>query len=323
MLVGALYVLWYLKPLSDAGLVAITNPATAFCEKHLPDLVRSGALKKIESALRREYAAHATIEPDKTRDAYSISAPANLLEHGGTVYHLTANGRTGGNGRRRAGVSADVKRTIINNVVHPIVSDILLQHVLGAHYGLQYLTDRDVDFLALGQVNDPKLQSLNHALAEGVAHSVPTLEQLPLRELLRLRREEGEVFAVYRDALARVLRTVSPADSGRVRQAFQDLVLPELNNIDMLVANEQKRLKRSATTDLFAGLAALSVALFTGVLAPDAVKVLTELGGVGFLTQSFRRFHDLTSKPEEQVRDAPYYFLWKVREHARRQTNGR
>ncbi len=61
---------------------------------------------------------------------------------------------------------------------------------------------------------------------------------------------------MYRDAVARVLREVGPADSSRVRQAFQDTVLPELNKIDALVTNEQKRLRRSATTDLLCGLGA-------------------------------------------------------------------
>jgi len=319
LLVGSLFVLWHLKPVIDAGLVAITNPATRFCEQHMPDLVRSGKLKQIESELRRQFAAHAKIEPDSVPDAYSIDAPEYLLEHGGTVLHLSPEA---GNGRnRRQGVSAGVKRTIINDLVGRIVNDILHQQVLGTYYDLQYVTDREADFLALGRVNDPALQTLNRALMEGIAHSVPTLEQLPLRDLLRIRRQEGEVFAVYRDKLAGLLRDATPKDRKRIRQAFEHTVLPALDSIDALVGNEQKRLKRSATTDLFCGLAAVSVCVFTGVLVPNVVQVISGLGGAHYLKESLRQFLDAKAKPEEQVRNEPYYFLWKAREHARRQTS--
>ena len=64
-LVASLYVLWYLKPLIDAGLVGVPNPATAFCEEHLPTIVKSGTLKKIGAELRRQYAEQLEIRADE------------------------------------------------------------------------------------------------------------------------------------------------------------------------------------------------------------------------------------------------------------------
>jgi hypothetical protein len=324
-LVGSLYVLWYLKPLIDAGLVVVTNPATAFCEEHLPTIVKSGTLKKIEGELRRQYGEQLTVHAEQPRGSYSATGPESLLEHD-TVFDLSTDGDRARRARRTltrlppGPVPTKIKNRIISSIVRPVLSDILHQQVLGTRYDLQYLTDRDVDFLALRQASEPGLRAFSRALAEGLAHSVPTLEQLSFKDLLRLRRDEGEVFAVYRDAVARVLREVGPADSSRVRQAFQDAVLPELNKIDALVTNEQKRLRRSATTDLLCGLGAVSIGLFTGMLTPDAVKLITQLGGVGFLTKSLHGLRALKTAPEQHVRNNPFYFLWKARDHARRQT---
>src|SRR6267154_1152928 len=89
-LTASVLALWHVRPLVDAGLVAITNPELAFCEQHLPELVRSGALKKIEGELRRQYMTQTTIrladqtsrELDTRGDAYSIEGPTSLFEHG-------------------------------------------------------------------------------------------------------------------------------------------------------------------------------------------------------------------------------------------------
>jgi len=50
------------------------------------------------------------------------------------------------------------------------------------------------------------------------------------------------------------------------------------------------------------------------------VKLITQPGGVGFLTKSLHGLRALKTAPEQQVRNNPFYFLWKARDHSRRQT---
>jgi hypothetical protein len=144
---------------------------------------------------------------------------------------------------------------------------------------------------------------------------------LPFADLVRLRRDEGEVFQVYRDAVARVLREVTPKDGRRVRQAFEDTVLPELNKIDAVVRNAQRKLRRSLTIDLLSGVGAVTIGLFSGILTPAAGALLAGLGGTGFVGKALRDLEALRSEPKESVRDNPYYFLWKARDHARRRAS--
>jgi len=319
VVLGSLQVLWHLRPLIDAGFVAIVNPAIHFCEDHLPDIVKSGTLDQISEELTRQYYGQMTITPTAQPGGYSLSGPESLLEHPTVTFYATDHPRKTALRLLRRGtgeVSEDVRRSLVQHMVRPILLDIIHQHVLGADYGARYVTDRDVDFLALRQTVEPDLREVSRALAEGLSHSVPTLEQLPLKDLLRLRHDEGEVFRVYRDALARVLQEITPADSGRVRQAFQDRVLPELNKIDALVANEQKRLRRSAAIDLMLGFAAVSLCLFPGLLTAEAGRLLAEVAGGTYAGRGIRRLAGLPTEPEDKVRDRAYYFLWRAREEA-------
>jgi len=319
IMLGSLGVLWHLKPLIDAGLVAVRNPALVFCEKHLPALVTSGTLEQIGEELERQYSAQLTFTPAEPRGAYSLSGPESLLEHE-IAYSFPVKGDGWQAPRRpRAGAAAlskKIRRALVRDLVRPILLDIVHQHVLGADHDVRYLTDRDIDFVALRQASEPGLRDFSRALSEGLSHSIPTLQQLSLKDLVSLRLNEGEVFAVYRDALARVLRDATPADSGRVREAFQDVVRPELNKIDALVANEQKRLGGSAAINLTVGLAAVAVGLFAGLLTGEAGKLLAEAGMV-IAGHGAARLAGMPTQPEDKARDNAYYYLWKAREQAR------
>ncbi len=180
---GSLLVLWYLKPLIDAGLVAITNPAIHFCEHHLPALVKSGKMDQLGEELERQYTEGVSVSVAHPRGSYAVSGPASLLEHP-TVFSFPLRGKEwravrSGSPDGTARVSDGARRRVVRSIIFPILRDMLHQHVLGAWYDLRYLTDRDVDFLALRHTTDPGLQELSRALAEGLAHSVPTLDQSP------------------------------------------------------------------------------------------------------------------------------------------------
>jgi hypothetical protein len=188
----------------------------------------------------------------------------------------------------------------------------------GAQHHLNYLTDRDADFIALSRINDPGLQTYSRALADGLEHSIPVLGNLSFADLIRLRRDDGEVFAVYRDAVARVLRELTPADEHKVRQAFQDVILPEVNKIEATVSNAEKRLGKSLLRTGIYTAGAVTIGVFTGLIEPDPAKIIGAIGGITALKEVFGAVNAVRTDPKEQVRDNPFYFLWKMRDQARR-----
>jgi hypothetical protein len=315
---GAIQILFHLKPLIDAGIVSVSNPVRAFCNVHTPDLVRSGSLQGLRAALQSRFSADIQMAFDPANQLATIDGPSNLIEHRMKVFPGHPKARDLARSLAEEGstsVPDELRRTFINDLINPIVHDILQQHVHSSWYGMRYLTDREIDFQALEDISDSVVQCQHKAVHSALSHAVPTLEQLPLTELLRLRRNEGEAFALYRDAMNRTLVSLPNEESSRASEVFQDLVQPELNKIDALVVHRQQRLRRSAATDLLIGFGVVGVGLFSGLLTADAGKLIAELGGVGFGVNALRRAVELETEPEE-ARNSEYYFLWKARQRA-------
>jgi hypothetical protein len=319
MVEGSLRVLTSLRPLIERGMVSIVAPAHHFCEQHIPDIVKSGLLDQADKALTTRFTSELTFTLQRGGDAASIvvDGPPSLVDHPmvympvGEMRDRIAKSLRSRNPR----VDAATRKSILAGMVNRVVDDILQQDIFSRGHDLRYLTDREVDFDALRAVTSPDLDTLSRAVSEGLTHSLPTLKQLSISQLLKLRDSEGEAFTVYRDAVAKVLREIGPSDARRVRQAFNDVILPELNRIDSVVKNAQRRLRRSAMSDLLLGAGVVSVGLFSGFLTPDVGKLLAGLGGTNFGVKALQRLNELGREPDS-ISDSSFYFLWRAREAA-------
>src|SRR5207247_7211671 len=138
---------------------------------------------------------------DPADGSFAVDDPTSLLEHPMYGFLIESGPGKAGRAELRKDSTPDeaTKTMILSSIIAPILTDIVHQQVLGAGSQARYLTDRDVDFLALKRATLPELQELSQAVTEGLSHAIPTLEDVSLKDLLRLRREEGEAFVVYRD----------------------------------------------------------------------------------------------------------------------------
>jgi hypothetical protein len=319
MVEGSVRVLTNLRPLIERGIVSVVSPAHHFCKQHVPGIVRSGLLNQAGEALAFRFNKELTftLRRDGASVSVVVNGPRSLVEHpmvytpsGEMQERLDKSARS-----RNPRVDAATRKSLVGGMVGRIVDDILQQDVFSRGHDLRYLTDREVDFDALRAVTSPELNTLSRAVSEGLTHTLPTLDQLSVSQLLSLRDNDGEAFSVYRDAVAKVLRELGPADSRRVQQAFNDVIAPELNRIDAVVRNAQRRLRRSAMSDLLLGAGVVSVGLFSGFLTPDIGKLLAGFGGAKFGIKALQRLNELGREPDS-IRDSSFYFLWRARETA-------
>jgi hypothetical protein len=102
-----------------------------------------------------------------------------------------------------------------------------------------------------------------------------------------------------------------PADEHHIRQVFEDVIRPELNKIDLVVRNERQRIARSLKTNVIFGAGVVSVGLSAGLFAPDAGKLLAELGGFGFALGALNKLNQLFEEPAS-IRENNFYFLWRA-----------
>lgn len=128
---------------------------------------------------------------------------------------------------------------------------------------------------------------------------------------------EGESFSVYRDSLTFALQSITESDVGKVQQAFDDLVRPELNNIELAIKNSRKLLWGSLAHDIAFSAGFVAVGLFSGLLPANIGEIVATLGGFKFVSGSLEKASKLIQEPPE-VRNSKYYFLWKVQKKAGR-----
>lgn len=313
-----LFVIYRMRPLIEAGLVSLAQRQTAFCEEHAPAIVKEGVLHRAKTSLRKTLSKQLDLSIAPGESAITLTGAEHLLEHPVSLWTdepIQVSRRPSTDGRFR--VIGSVKREVINDLIGPILLDLIQQDVY-RKYGLNYITDRQVDLSVLEATNDDEAKLFSRAIMEGFSHSLPFIKDVSLPSLIKLRQNEGESFQVYRDAVSAVLRQLTPKDSTKIKQAFDDAVSPHLHKIDLAVSNAKKILRGSIASNIAYGVGLVTVGLASGFLYPDAGKIIATIGGFQFGINALRSVHGLIREPDS-IKENPYYFLWKVQRHAPKQ----
>ena len=203
-----------------------------------------------------------------------------------------------------------------------IVDDISTQNAAANRFNCQYITDRSIDLELMDVVSNRDARAFNRASADALSHPLSFIDQVPLERLLKVRKNDGEAFLVYRDAVRKLLSEAHGKTSKELREAFDDEIRPELNRIDLLLKNARKLTAVSTLTDVAVIAASVSLAAFSGLLpsglvSPEVVNIGAALGGWEGAKGLALKAARLRSTPKE-VSDNRFAFLWKLRREARK-----
>jgi hypothetical protein len=211
---------------------------------------------------------------------------------------------------------------LFNDEIDRIIDDISTQNATANRFNCQYITDRAIDFELMDMVSDKRVRSFNHEAIGALSHPLPFVDQVPLGRLLKLRKDSGESFLVYRDAVRSVLSSAHGKSSTELREAFDDAIRPELNKIDLTLKQARKQMATSTMIDLTIALASVSIAAFSGLL-PAKLGIPKEVLDVGAALGGWQSVKSLASKVAEvrstpkEVNESKYAFLWKIRRDVR------
>lgn len=317
-----LFILYHLRPLLEAGLVGIAE-ARYFCEEHAPAMLKKSALKRAVDSLHTEYLRNVNIYAGKMLDDLVIhcKGPERLIEHGSSIIMVPSSAglslRRKKDSRGHHQVIGKGKEYVIGRFIQEILDDVIQLGVYSSLYRLNYLTDREVDINAIEATNTDEVKRFSCALSKGLSHSLPFVQKVSIEKLLKLRQEEGESFQVYRDALSSTLNNLNASDAGKMRQAFNDMVLPELHKIDLTMKNARKLLHESIRGNIIFSSGLVTIGIASGLLIPEAGKILSAIGGIKFGMDVLQTINQLLKEPASII-DNKFYFLWKVRQQAQK-----
>lgn len=319
-----LAILWYLQPLFEEGLVGIADSPFHFCPSCYEKFVGRTIHGKRIAEAKKTYSdfflqkAEVFIQIEEGTPTMKIKSPEGYLDGYGhfasiplkRVYPLLKQHLSEKPYRLTRG---DLARTGFLKAYTDMsfMNDFATQEYLSDKLDANYLTDRQVDLDVISEIGDSEANLRNRALMDGLSHLVPYVHEPNLAKLVKLRAKETEAFKVYRDSLTQAIKSTNDTDPKKVREAFNDIVRPELNKIDWTIKNSRMLFADALKNELIVGAGRITVALFGGLLSPDIGKIVAALGGLDTAISLGLKVASLRKEPL-QARDNKYYFLWKV-----------
>jgi hypothetical protein len=142
---------------------------------------------------------------------------------------------------------------------------------------------------------------------------------VPIRTVLKIRREEPEAFIRYRSTLNQVVQTyVKPGEVLTPKQAaelYHDHIRPELAELRIKAKTSFRAAVRKSVSKVLVSGAALSIGIMGGLLPNELGKLFTAIGGMKVLTDIGDAIAAIQRRPYE-IRNDNLYFLLRLASEA-------
>ena len=314
-----------LRPVIEGGLIRPVTRTTSHCIHMLPfvkDTKRfvDAVTNDLQSDTMGEFSAvYQRPEASSTgQPSVYLSGPEDLIEHGELVglypsppFWVSKSWRYNLDGKH-----AVPKRKLrciyrINEIFDKIASDTTFHLAFGSPFRARYLTNQRGEATVLEWLTgDEELVAANEAVEKLLSHVIPVIGDLPLRNVVALRKKEPDAFARYRDALTKItdefLRDRKHITKRVAAEIFHDYIESEVRRIQQAITSKRK----SAAKQFVAGAAGLFATVAIGAFAlPIAQPVVDVIktGGAMLLGNAAR---ECLGHSDERSND--FYFLLRL-----------
>jgi hypothetical protein len=329
LIVNDILIIWFFSPLIKKGIIRFAQTEHPFCNecfKRLSSNEFYNYEKKTEDSynfLVKEFLDNVTIyfENNEKFGFLEIVGPEELVEHGTNYIHFThytpkelekyKNSR----GKHKIDKKTLESSGLIYGMPDIIVKDFAIQDWYTKNFDFSYLTNRGIDVKLINQTNDNGTNLRNRKLFDCIAHQLPIIRDVNVEDILKIREKDGESFRLYRNNMKNLVREL-PENSSHIKEAFLDVVQPEIDKINISLSESKKSVFKSLAKNVVITSGIVSIGLTTGIL-PNNINEIVGVAGLCGLTQTaINSIADTLIKPNA-LRENPYYFLWKVNKKAK------
>jgi len=204
-----------------------------------------------------------------------------------------------------------VKSGLLEHFIYPIINDLSMQNWFHHGYGQNYITDREIDFELINKLNGQKPERNSQNITKGLRHALPTLKNVRVEELLKVRKNETDAFNVYRNSFNAILDNGKNLSEDELKEFIKDAIQPQIDKIQHALTSSKKTIKNKTAGEVVLGSAIFSAALFSGLVPIEYATGITSLAGFHNTYKIGKGLWDYKSS-EDQIRNNDYYFLWKT-----------
>jgi hypothetical protein len=311
------------RPLIEAGIVQLAHPTICRqCFESDPRIltIRSTAKKIMNSETQRF---SGTWLKWGNEGAVELIGPDDYLDHGHLMVAFSQEQPSwlpvrARRAKRRAKLTSRALQNsgIITHMFERIALDLIWQQIVGMKYNTKYLMGLQGEMQVLSALTEePERYAKRTALCESLAHEVPMFSELSLATAVRIRREDGDAFVAYRDALNRIMRDHLAAGGGvsaqDARQIFCEFVEPKLRKLRARAEGEKKSRRNKALAKGLIPAVLITLGLFGGLLPAQWSELLKVIGGFGLARELGETLSTLGGDTAE-VKSDEFYFLLRV-----------
>jgi hypothetical protein len=319
-----------LRPLIEAELATLVPEELHFCKEHwdqeVPDYKRIVAAAK---KLAKKNSDRFTVRyrpPERMHDSASLvfRGPEDYLEHGKIITVLDSIPRWIGDKKSGQGFLLPKEtvreRGLVLDFFLRIANDALLQSYFGTAFNARYVTDLagEADFFTTLYKND-ELSRQTAALCARLTHTVPLMNDVPIKTILTLRRNEPEAFQNYRSTLTGIVRTHirngKPVTDSEAKEIYLDVLKPQLDALQVQAETARRTPLRKGALRVVATSALIGLGIYSGILPSHVADLVKTIGGFSVTKDLADTFLAIQRNPPE-IRNNNLYFLLRLKQEA-------
>lgn len=315
-------IIWYFSPLIMRGIIRFALTEHHFCidcckKLKLPTKYEIDS-ENIYNYLLKEYQDNTTVyfENDGKFGKIEILGSEELIDHGAIYLSFThytpkelckyANRK----GKHKLDSETLERSKLLYHLPDIIMKDFAVQDWYTKNFDFSYLTNREVDVKLINQTNNYDTNLRDSKIFECLAHQLPIIRDVDIKNLLKIRENDGESFVLYRNNMKKLVREL-PNNPSHIKEAFSDIVQVEIDKINISLSESRKSLIKNIAKNVLITSGIVTIGLNTGILPNNIKEIVAVAGGCGLAQTAINNITDNFTKPNT-LRENPYYFLWKV-----------
>lgn len=328
-----LTVLYEIKPLIEQGYIQLYAPEVNICFScQARQFIGDNAATKLDIAykcLEKDFLENMTVEAEYRDDEYAFTCngPKKYFDHSQIKINpdspLALQKRPLISKKILQGQKVKLSKSLISDLglhqeyAHDVVSNAVYGLSASTCLNSTYLTENDLHIQFLNNLQpDYDISRRNIIAAKHLSSMVPYIEDVDLKDILKLRRREEEAFIQYRQALNKAMdefiRSKTNFTEKDAKSLHADVIAPSIAALDIRVSQAKKDLISKPYRSLAGIVGTISFGLLTGLVNQDVSEIIKTMGLLKFGSDLVKDTMS-AGDGENAVKNDPFYFLWKVK----------
>lgn len=327
-----------ISPLIEKGFIKFFAPETNICfscqARIFIDDNAGMLLDRAYKKLQSDYLCNMSVQVERKLEYYVFicDGPAPFFDHKRilTIFKIPEPllNRPTILEKIEKGKILPISKTLVRELelhkdyAHDVVSNAIYGLATSNCLKTTFLTENDLHIQFLNSIHPiPKIIDRNLIAEKYLTSIVPFVEDVELKNLIKLRQREEGSFILYRQALNQAIDKFSSSSETfsekNARSLYTDIIAPSLANLDIKIKNAKKDLVGKPLRSLIGVVGVISFGLLTGIVPSNISEIVKTLGLVKFGTD-FIKDSMAIGDNEKSIKNDQFYFLWRVRKRTER-----